>query len=79
MVETIERKRKQYQSKYGMVPEFKAGIHCGRVIVTTIGKQKKDIVYHGDVLNTTARIEKKCNELQVKLLVSADLLHYLTT
>ena len=31
---------------------------------------KKDIAYHGDVLNTTARIQDQCNTLQQKLLVS---------
>jgi adenylate cyclase len=77
MVEIIERKRKTYFSKYGIVPEFKAAIHGGPVIITSVGKQKKAIVYHGDVLNTTARIEKKCNELQEKLLVSGDMLKYI--
>ncbi len=77
MMEIIDRKKAVYLSKYGMVPEFKAAIHGGPVIVTSVGKQKKEIVYHGDVLNTTARIEKKCNELQEKLLISGDMLHYL--
>jgi len=77
MVEIIERKKGKYESKYGIVPEFKAGIHAGQVIVTSVGKQKKEIVYHGDVLNTTSRIEKKCNELKEKLLISGDVLNYL--
>jgi adenylate cyclase len=79
MTEIIDRKRKQYLEKYGVVPEFKAGIHCGPVIINSVGKQKKDLVYHGDVMNTTARIEKKCNELEEKLLVSGDVLQYLKT
>lgn len=78
MLEMIERKKKYYQTEYGMVPEFKAGIHGGSVIATSVGKQKKALVYHGDVLNTTARIEKKCNELQEKLLISGDMLHYIS-
>jgi len=77
MVEIIERKTDVYQSKYGIVPEFKAAIHAGRVVVTSIGKQKKEIAYHGDVLNTASRIEKKCNELKQKLLISGDMLHYI--
>lgn len=78
MVEIIGRNKKTYLSKYGIVPEFKAAIHGGRVIVTSVGKQKREIVYHGDVLNTAARIEKTCNELQEKLLISGDMLHYIT-
>ncbi len=77
MVEIIERKRDGYLSKYGLVPEFKAGIHVGKVILTSVGKQKKEIVYHGDVLNTTSRIEGKCNELKQSLLMSEDMLNYL--
>ncbi len=77
MMEIIEKKKDYYQSKYGVVPEFKAGIHAGEVIVTSVGKQKKEIVYHGDVINTTARIEGKCNELGQKLLISGDMLTYL--
>jgi adenylate cyclase len=77
MAEIIERKKNSYQSKYGLVPEFKAGIHAGTVIVTTVGKQKKEIVYQGDVLNTTSRIEGKCNELKQNLLISEVMLNYL--
>lgn len=76
MQEIIDRKRSKYQSKYGVVPEFKAGIHGGKVIVTAVGKQKREIVYHGDVLNTTSRIEGKCNELRQKLLISEDILNH---
>ena len=77
MEEIINRKENLFRSRYGIVPEFKAGIHAGEVIVTTVGKQKKEIVYHGDVLNTTARIEGKCNALGQKLLVSKDILPFL--
>jgi adenylate cyclase len=78
MAEIIERKRKNYEVKYGVVPEFKAGIHAGKVIVTSIGKQKKEIVYHGDVLNTASRIQGKCNELKQDLLISGDMLNYIS-
>lgn len=77
MAEIIEQKRENYESEYGVVPEFKAGIHAGQVIVTSLGKQKREIVYHGDVLNTTSRIEGKCNELKQDLLISGDMLNYI--
>lgn len=78
MNEIIEGKRNIYESKYGVQPEFKAGIHAGKVIVVEVGKIKKEIVYHGDVLNTTSRIEGKCNELNQQLLISEDMLHYIS-
>ena len=77
MKEIIERKRSGYQSKYGLVPKFKAGIHGGWVVVTSVGKQKQEIVYHGDVLNTTSRIEGKCHEFKQELLISETLLNYI--
>ena len=77
MIEIIEKKSAYYHSRYGLVPEFKAGIHAGEVVITEVGKQKKELVYHGDVLNTTSRIEGKCNELEQQLLISEDMLGHL--
>lgn len=70
----INRLRSNYLSKYGIVPEFKAGLHYGKVITGEIGVIKKDIVFSGDVLNTTSRIQSKCNDYNVKILVSEDLI-----
>jgi adenylate cyclase len=40
------------------------------VITAIIGKLKSDIVFHGDVLNTSERILNQCHPLQKKILVS---------
>ncbi|RYY16954.1 MAG: adenylate/guanylate cyclase domain-containing protein, partial [Chitinophagaceae bacterium] len=64
----------KYLHSYGLVPGFKAGIHCGRVVAGEVGIIKRDITYSGDVLNTTSRILNKCNEYQVEIIASADLL-----
>ena len=77
MEEITHKKRTEYQSKYTLIPKFKLGIHTGKVIVANVGKQKKEIVDHGDVLNTTGRIKGKYNELEQKLLVSVYILPYL--
>jgi adenylate cyclase len=77
MEEIISKRQRIYLSRYGIVPEFKAAIHGGQAVVTSVGKLKKELVYHGDVLNTTSRIAGKCHELKEKLLVSEDLLKYL--
>ncbi len=68
-------KKNQYLSKFGYVPEFKAGAHVGKVVITEVGKLKKALVYHGDVVNTTSRIIGKCKELNQVLLISEDLLN----
>lgn len=67
-----------YQENYNeIIPDFKAGLHYGFVMVGEIGIVKRDIAYSGDVLNTTSRIEGKCNELNVNILLSNNLLEVL--
>ncbi len=64
----------KYREKYGVVPEFKAGVHYGKVTTGEVGVIKKDIIHTGDVLNTTSRIENQCNWLNAKLLASGKLI-----
>lgn len=71
---SIEKQRAKYEEKYGFIPEFKAGLHTGKVIAGEVGIIKRDITYSGDVLNTAARIQSKCNELGVTILASESLL-----
>jgi len=71
--EKIKKKEDYYMKKYGVVPQFKAGVHGGLVTVTEIGNIKRDIAYHGDVLNTASRIQGLCNEHNEQFLVSGDL------
>ena len=78
-MKVLEEKADHYQKEYGLKPFFKAGVHLGEVIVAEVGLIKREIAYHGDVLNTTARIQSRCNELQQPLLVSGQLLQYLQT
>lgn len=73
----IEAHRDYFLNAFRVVPEFKAGIHAGEVITAQIGELKSEIVYNGDVLNTTARIEGLCNQLGQKLLVSSELVEKL--
>jgi len=70
----IQRNKEKYLQRYGLIPAFKAGIHCGRVIAGEVGIIKRDITYSGDVLNTTSRILSKCEELNAEMIASSDLL-----
>ncbi len=67
------KKESYYQEKYQRLPFFKAGMHSGIVTVTEVGKYKREIAYHGDTINTAARIQGKCNELGAELLISEEL------
>ncbi|MEQ8925367.1 MAG: adenylate/guanylate cyclase domain-containing protein [Fulvivirga sp.] len=73
----IENKSEKYMDDFGLIPKFKAAIHCGTVTTGEIGKLKKEIVFSGDVLNTTSRIQECCNEYHAELLVSGTLLEHL--
>ena len=68
------KKSNTYLKKFGLVPSFKASFHIGEVTTGEIGIIKKDIIYTGDVLNTTARIQAECNNYNAKALISNDLL-----
>ena len=74
---SIHKESSRFVAKYGITPNFKAGIHFGSVTVGEIGIIKRDIVYSGDVLNTTSRIQESCNELEADLLVSEDIISLL--
>lgn len=62
-----------YTARYGVVPDFKAGLHTGAVMVGEIGVVKRDIAFSGEVVGTAARIQSKCNQFEVNLLISEDL------
>ena len=76
--DVIKKNSEYYKDNYGLVPEFKAGLHCGIVTAGEVGIFKKEIVYSGDVLNTASRIQEICNKYKKKLLVSERLLNILT-
>ena len=71
-------KNAHYKERYGIVPSFKAGLHVGKAIVGELGVIKKDIVYSGDVLNTTSRIQGLCNYHGVEILISSALIQRLS-
>ncbi len=74
MREIIDSLKPKYMRKYGVYPEFRAGLHGGKVIVTWVGELKKEIVYVGDVLNTTSRIQESCKSIGKDFLISEELL-----
>lgn len=75
----LKRRESRFMKRYGVSPTFKAGIHSGEVTAGVIGVIKKDLVYSGDTLNTTARIRSKCHELEESFVVSGDFLNDFST
>lgn len=73
--EIMNDKKEKYLEKYGFPPQVEASLHTGSVVRAEIGEVKTQIVFHGDTMNTTARILGKCKELSVGLLASGQLIH----
>ena len=74
----ILKEKDKYINKFGLMPEFKAGVHSGVIVTTMVGFYKRDIVFHGDTINTTSRIQELCNDLNAELLISENLYNKLT-
>lgn len=61
-----------FRRRYGIIPEFRAGLHTGDVTIGEIGVIKKDIAISGEAMNIAARIRTSCGELNQKFIVSED-------
>ncbi|MCB0595110.1 MAG: adenylate/guanylate cyclase domain-containing protein [Lewinellaceae bacterium] len=73
MKEGLRKRAGWYRKKFGVAPTFKAGLHFGKVTTGEIGVLKREIIFTGDVLNATARIQGLCNAYETDLLLSGDL------
>ncbi len=69
----LYRKSNYYTKNYGFSPEFKAGVNIGLATIAVVGEIKREIHFHGDVLNTAARLQSECNNYNKKMLISEDL------
>ncbi len=74
--EAIQARSKRYLGRYGVLPEFKAGLHLGDVVAVEVGDIRREVAYHGDTINTASRIQGLCNDTQRTLLVSRTLLDF---
>ena len=70
----IAERSEYYKRTYNIIPEFKAGLNSGEITTAEVGDLKREIAYHGDTINTAARLEGECNRLGADLLVSENLL-----
>ena len=72
-LQRLQQRSDYYNSRYGLVPEFKAGMNCGHITVAEVGIIKREIAYHGDIINTASRIQAQCNKYGKRLLISGQL------
>ncbi len=69
----LEELKEKYFIEYGLFPRIKASLHCGKLVRAEIGDIKTQIVFQGDVMNTTSRILDYCYKINSELLASAHL------
>ncbi|MBK9176884.1 MAG: adenylate/guanylate cyclase domain-containing protein [Flavobacteriales bacterium] len=60
--------------EYGLMPQFRAGLHGGRVLSAQVGHIKRTVDLSGDVMNSVSRMLGLAKTMKVDLLVSAELL-----
>lgn len=63
-----------FEREFGTAPKIRAALHAGEVVTGEIGGSRRAIVFHGDVMNTTSRIENATRTLGSNFLVSEDAL-----
>ncbi len=73
----IESLQENYIKNFGLIPGFRAGIHFGEVVIGEVGDSRKEIVFHGDVMNTASRIQGQAKLMNKQLLISEDALQLL--
>jgi adenylate cyclase len=69
----LEKRKNFYQKNFQVYPRFRAGMDLGLITVAEIGDIKREIAFHGDVLNTAARLQGICKNYDSKLLISEHL------
>jgi adenylate cyclase len=71
--DAIARKAPEYRREFGVIVNFRAGLHCGPLVTGEMGSVKTEIVFLGDTVNTAARIQDFCRVTGDRVLASADL------
>lgn len=75
----IEKHSDFFMKEFGVIPKFCGGIHMGKVTAVQVGLIKRELAYHGDVLNTTSRLQEKCKDFDVNLLTTEAVRSQLST
>jgi adenylate cyclase len=74
MEESLSKLKEQFQERFFTEAGLRAALHLGEVIAGEVGEQRRAIVFHGDVMNTAARLEQATRDLGVRFIASADAL-----
>ena len=78
MIGALENRGAAYRQRYDCTPELRGAAHTGPVVTAWVGEAKKELAFHGDALNATARILSLCKDRGSRLLASAEVVDRLT-
>ncbi len=73
----LNKNTEVFKRNYDILPEYKAGMHTGSIMVGQVGISKKELVMSGDTINTASRIRSACTDLNQKFLVSSEMIEIL--
>ncbi len=73
----LARRAAEFRRSFGLEPELRAALHFGEVIAGEIGEERRAIVFHGDVMNTAARLEQATREVGCRFIASEQALQAL--
>lgn len=74
IVRKMARLAGEYQAEFGVVPQFRAGMHAGPVVISECGDAKRQLAYFGDTMNVAARLAEYGKTIDQPLVVSAELM-----
>jgi adenylate cyclase len=74
IVAALAQAAPEFERVFGAVPKLRAALHAGEVVTGEVGGSRRAIVFHGDVMNATSRIENLTRTLGHPFLVSEDAL-----
>jgi adenylate cyclase len=72
-LQALAARSAEYERKFGQRATFRAGLHCGPVVMGELGTVKMEIALLGDTMNAAARIQQACRDTGCRVLASAAL------
>lgn len=71
--DSLSARAGEYERHFGAVPVFRGSVAAGSVTVAEIGEVKRSLAFHGDPLNTAARILGLCKREHGQLFVEEEI------
>src|SRR5262245_33425017 len=70
----LAQSARAFERDFGTAPRIRGALHAGSVVSGEVGESRRAIVFHGDVVNTTSRLEQATRDLGRRFLASGDAL-----